>query len=451
MKGRGVYAGLFLALLVLVSGVSTWRMEKTGDAAVAAVDGERVFDPIYALERERISPILPSAYDYRKEGRAPRVKNQGNFGTCWAFASLTALESALMPEEKLDFAEDHMSLQNGFNLNQDDGGEYTMSMAYLLGWQGPVFERDDPYGDGVSPQGLKPVKHVQEIQILPKKDYQKIKAAVYFKGGVQSSLYTSIKNYKSRSVYYNENTFSYCYIGEEKPNHDAVIVGWDDNYPKENFNMELPGDGAFLCASSWGTEFGDGGYFYVSYYDSNIGMHNILYTGVDPVDNYDRIYQTDLCGWVGQLGYGKESAYGVNVYQAGEKENLEAVGFYATDVNTEYEVYMVRQVPEENPGFEERQLVAGGKFENAGFYTVKLETPVELEAGERFGVMMKITTPGSVHPVAIEYQADNTLSLVDISDGEGYISFRGASWESMEEKYGCNLCLKAYTSVRDGA
>ena len=112
---------------------------------------------------------------------------------------------------------------------------------------------------------------------------------------------------------------------------------------------------------------------------------------------------------------------------------------------------MVRQVPEENPGFEERQLVAGGKFENAGFYTVKLETPVELEAGERFGVMMKITTPGSVHPVAIEYQADNTLSLVAISDGEGYISFRGASWESMEEKYGCNLCLKAYTSVRDGA
>ena len=138
------------------------------------------------------------------------------------------------------------------------------------------------------------------------------------------------------------------------------------------------------------------------------------------------------------------------MYQAGERENLEAVGFYATDVNTEYEVYVSRHVPE-TPDFAERELAASGKFENAGFYTVKLDAPVELDAGERFGVMIKITTPGSVHPVAIEYQADNTLSLVDISDGEGYISFRGTSWESMEEKYGCNLCLKAYTSVRDGA
>lgn len=448
MKRKGVYTGLLFALVVLASGISAWTMDRTGDAAV---DGGRDFYPVYAMDKSRVAQVLPPKYDYRDMGRAPMVKNQGNFGTCWAFASLTALESALMPGERLDFSEDHMSLQNGFNLTQDDGGEYTMSMAYLLGWQGPVYEKDDPYGDGVSPHGLAPVKHVQEIQILRSKDYQKIKAAVYFRGGVQSSLYTSIKNYKSRSVYYNENTVSYCYMGDEKPNHDAVIVGWDDDYPKENFNMELPGDGAFLCASSWGTEFGDGGYFWVSYYDTNIGMHNILYTGVEPVGNYDSIYQTDLCGWVGQLGYGKESAYGVNVYQAGGDENLEAVGFYATDVNTEYEIYVVRHVPEENPGFEERVTAASGKFGNAGFYTVKLDEAVELEEGERFGVMMKITTPGSVHPVAIEYQADDTLELVDIGDGEGYISYRGTDWESMEEKYGCNLCLKAYTSVRDGA
>ena len=80
------------------------------------------------------------------------------------------------------------------------------------------------------------VKHVQEIQILPSKDYEKIKEAVYLYGGVQSSLYTSLKNYKSRSVYYNQENNAYCYIGPDKPNHDSVIIGWDDNYPKENFN-----------------------------------------------------------------------------------------------------------------------------------------------------------------------------------------------------------------------
>ena len=40
---------------------------------------------------------LPSAYDYRKTGRAPQIGNQGSLGTCWAFASLTALESSLLP------------------------------------------------------------------------------------------------------------------------------------------------------------------------------------------------------------------------------------------------------------------------------------------------------------------------------------------------------------------
>ncbi|MFR2694125.1 MAG: hypothetical protein ACLTBV_29475 [Enterocloster bolteae] len=27
---------------------------------------------------------LPSAYDYRKTGRAPQIGNQGSLGTCWA-------------------------------------------------------------------------------------------------------------------------------------------------------------------------------------------------------------------------------------------------------------------------------------------------------------------------------------------------------------------------------
>ena len=85
--------------------------------------------------------------------------------------------------------------------------------------------------------------------------------AVYLEGGVQSSLYTSMRDYESESVYYNRDTNSYCYIGTEKPNHDSVIVGWDDDYPKENFNMELEGDGAFICTNSWGENFGDQGYF----------------------------------------------------------------------------------------------------------------------------------------------------------------------------------------------
>ena len=102
-------------------------------------------------ETER-SLILPESYDLRIEGRAPSVKNQGQLGTCWAIAATSALESALLPGETMVFSADHMSIQNGYAKSQNDGGAYTMAMAYLASWKGPVLESQDPYGDGYSPK-----------------------------------------------------------------------------------------------------------------------------------------------------------------------------------------------------------------------------------------------------------------------------------------------------------
>ena len=141
-------------------------------------------------------------------------------------------------------------------------------------------------------------------------------------------------SYGNDSEAYNSKTSSYCYIGNEKANHDVVIVGWDDHYEASNFSTVPEGDGAFICVNSWGEQFGDKGYFYVSYYDSGIGMHNLVYTGIESVNNYDKIYQSDICGWVGQLGYNREYAYFSNVYTAKNDEILSAVGFYATDSGT---------------------------------------------------------------------------------------------------------------------
>lgn len=425
----------------------------TGGKSAASSDGQSPCAEIIHRDQEAQSGggdvKLPSAYDYRKTGRAPQIGNQGSLGTCWAFASLKALESSLLPGKSLELSVDHMTLHNSFSMSQDAGGEYTMSMAYLLAWQGPVLESEDPYGDGYSPDGLKPCLHVQDIQILPAKDYEAIKQAVYRYGGVQSSLYTSMRNYQSESVYYNRTTNSYCYIGDEKPNHDSVIIGWDDNYSKDNFNMGLEGDGAFICTNSWGEDFGDQGYFYVSYYDTNIGVHNIVYTGVEPADNYDHNYQSDLCGWVGQIGYGRDSAWFANAYTAGKGENLEAAGFYATDQNTDYELYVARHLGEKaDQTFGQRVKVAEGRLRYAGFYTIPLDQKIVLDDGEKFAIIVKITTPGTVHPVAIEYDAGDGMAEIDLSDGEGYLSFDGDKWEHVEETQKCNVCLKAYTSNR---
>ena len=391
--------------------------------------------------------LLPARYDAREDGRTAPVKDQGDLGTCWAFASLLALESSLLPEESWDFSEDHMSHNPDFNLTQKEGGEYTMAMAYLLSWQGPVTEEEDPYGDGVSPENLKAAKHVQEIWLLPAGDREAIKRAVYRCGGVQSSLYTTLRGGESLLQYYSREARAYYCPEDRTPNHDVVIVGWDDDFPGTSFGSEVPGDGAFLCENSWGTQFGEDGYFYVSYYDANIGKNNVLYAGVEEPDNYDHIYQSDLCGWIGQAGFGEAAAWAVNIYTAAEQERPEAVGFYATGQNTDYEVYLVRQVPD-NPGkkaFASRILSAEGHLDYAGYYTILLETDDILNPGERFGVMVKLTTKGTVHPIAIEYDSGDGKCKVDLEDGEGYISPDGDDWQRLETGQKCNLCLKAYT------
>lgn len=393
--------------------------------------------------------FLPHKYDLREQQRVSAVRDQGALGTCWAFATLTALESTLMPEEQLSFAEDHMTLCNSYGRAQDDGGDYTMSMAYLAAWQGPVLAEDDPYGDGETDPTLTAVRHVQEMQVMKSGDQQEIKAAVFKYGGVQTSIYTTLQNSDSTSVYYNNATNAYCYQGAEKPNHDVVIIGWDDSFSKDNFSTPPEEDGAFICQNSWGESFGDGGVFYISYYDSNIGIHNVVYTKVEDVDNYDSIYQSDLCGWVGQMGYDRESIYGANVFTAKGDEQIEAAGFYATDKDSAYDVYVVKNFTDtDSLAPENRIKVAQGQLSNAGYYTIDFDRPVEVAAGERFAVMLYITTPNAVYPMAIEYEADDITAEVDITDGEGYISIRGSQWNRVEEQAQSNLCIKAYSSRR---
>lgn len=387
---------------------------------------------------------LPYYYSYEEENKAPKVRSQGNFGSCWAFASLTALESSLRPEEDIVFSVDHMVLKNSFIGGMNDGGDYTMSMAYLAAWQGPVSESEDVY-DGQT-KDYKPVKHVQEIQIIGSNNFEEIKKMVYKYGGVQSSLYTSLLNSLSTSTYYNKENYSYCYMGANKPNHDVVIIGWDDNYPKENFNIDVEGDGAFICRNSWGSKFGDNGNFYVSYYDSNIGVHNIVYTGIEATDNYKNIYQTDLCGWVGSMGYkDQNTAYFANVYTSKENEKLEAVGFYATDKDEEYEVYVCTDYNGTESLSNSKMVAASGVFQNVGYYTVKLNQGYKLTKGQKYAVIVKATTPNSTKPIAVEFINDERTKNVDLSDGEGYISLKGVSWENVEENKECNICLKAFT------
>lgn len=444
-------AGAFSALGGEIPEPPVVKQEEGSSLAAAGLladgAGESGADLTLPAAGRLIPEALPSRYDAREKGKEPVIKSQGSLGTCWALVVTSALEAALMPQEHLVFSADHMSLNNGFFITQNDGGDYMMAMAYLSGWYGPVLEEEDPYGDGASPQGLTARVHVQEMQLLEGLGRDEIKEMILRYGPVQTSLYLDRKTTSAALDYYNREHAAYYYPQEETAIHDVLILGWDDDYPRENFQIQPEDDGAYICQNSWGEDFGEDGIFYVSYEDPNIARGGVAYTRVEAADNYDTVYQTDVCGWQGQQGYETESCYFANVYTANGAENLEAVGFYATDRNTSYQVYLVEDF-EDTDSFEQMRWVKSGWQKNSGYYTVELDEPVELEAGERFAVVVKISTPGATKPVAVELYKDEYTQTVTLEGKEGYLSLYGEAWEFTEEKFGTNVCLKAYTTQR---
>lgn len=384
---------------------------------------------------EGTESYLPAKYDLRTRSRASAIRDQGSTSTCWANAALGALESTLLPLESYHFSVDHMTKENAFSVPVSTGGDYTMAAAYLLSWDGP---RDDE---------MEVRKHVQEVQFFEEDDLDAIKWAVYQYGGVSTSIYANVGNSNlNKSSDYNSRTNAYCYRGTQEPNHDVVIIGWDDDYKASNFSVRVPGDGAFICQNSWGKNFGEDGVFYISYYDTHVGAQSVAYTRVEDADNYDSIYQSDRCGWVGSLGYNKEKIMAANVYTADQTEMITAAGFYALGKNTSYQIYMV---PEYRgvASLADRTPVASGKVEQKGYYTVDFDHPVLVDKGDRFAVVILLETPGSTLPMAIEYRSGEKTAQVDVMDGEGYISNNGLDWERVETKANGNLCLKAYGRV----
>jgi len=125
------------------------------------------FDDSYLRRAELVVPLhiaAPSRYDLRTLGWVTLARNQGNCGSCFAFATYSSLESWLLKtaHETWDFSENHLKNYSGFDLTPCTGGDSLSSTAYLVRWAGPVAEVNDPFhdwDDRPSPGG-RPCKYV---------------------------------------------------------------------------------------------------------------------------------------------------------------------------------------------------------------------------------------------------------------------------------------------------
>jgi C1A family cysteine protease len=411
----------------------------------------------------------PSSYDLRSLGKVSPVENQNPSSSCWAFAAYGSLESYLLPAQ-WSFSENNMKDLNGFsvpsplgcqgdNCKCEGGGNQQIATAYLARWggsmqSGPVTSACDPFNPSSCTDTSSctvPQQHVQNVLFLPYRtsytDNNNIKWALQNYGGVYATIYIS------SSSSYNSNTAAYYYSGSSAPDHAVTIVGWNDAYPASNFTNAPPGPGAFIVKNSWGTGWGQQGYFYVSYYDTQFATSQppTVFTA-EPTTNYDTNYQYDPLGWVTSVGSpdigspASNTAWGANVFTATSNQQLSAVSFYAGSVNTQYQVYVYTD-PTSGPIGGTAYTGPSGTITMPGYHTIPLTTTVPLTAGHKFSVVIEITTPGSNYPIPVE-NTQAGYSSTTAQPGQSYLSATGGSWtDTTQMDSTMNICIKAFAKT----
>lgn len=422
---------------------------------------------------------IPSKYDLRYASTVPPVhpvgvtpvKDQYGCGSCWAFGAMASLESYLkLNGVKADFSEEDLNENHGWDPPVCMGGNETMATAYMARWAGPVNEADEPYpywlteqSSGVLPTeepleepatsappvgaapGVATAYHIQNVYWLPQRasftDNTAVKQAIIANGAVAVSFYFD-------DAYYNASTYSYyCNDASLGTNHEIAVVGWDDTWANTKFNSYPPGNGAFIVKNSWGTGWGQSGYFYMSYYDATLHPDAQFYNA-EPVTNYTRIYQYDPLGlteWFDFSGSEATTYWYASVFNASANaKHIEGVSLITPVPNTQYVISVYSNLPGLSPlavvpttGTLVR--TKSGTIPQAGYHTIHL-TAAAVTANKPFSVVVKVTTPGFGYPVPVGRGIPLTTAN-GACPGQSWISADGTNWS-----YGNDfkVCLKAF-------
>ncbi len=390
----------------------------------------------------------PDSFDLRDENRVTSIKDQGNSGSCWTFATYASLESTLSPSQTYDFSENNMknllssSYIDGFDRSANSGGNYQMSTAYLARMSGPILESDDPYDQysTTSPVDLEPAKFINEVMFLPKRDNSSdndlIKWTLVNHGAIYSSIYYD-------NNYYNSNNSSYYYNAGTTTNHAITIVGWNDSYDRNNFDQKPVNNGAFIVKNSWGTTWGDDGYFYISYEDTCIGSKNAHFNATD-IQNYMAYYHDPL-GWGTSVTFSISDFWAANVFEAEKTGKIEVIGFYTPDVDIDYETFVYSGNACDGSGEEELLYSCNGTIPFAGYHTVNINEDTILEEGENFTIVLKLTNNVSPAHMPIENNITAYSSHATAEPGESYYSSTGVTWADLTGYLpDANFCMKAF-------
>ncbi|HSJ58613.1 MAG TPA: C1 family peptidase [Anaerolineae bacterium] len=261
----------------------TFRVDVNVTALTSAVPS-----PAAAVEAEAPTgdaglTAVPAAYNWCDLGGCTPVRDQGSCGSCWAFGTVGALESAILIQ---DGASKDLSEQYLVSCNTDgwgcDGGWWAHDYhewKYASGEPGPgaVYEQAFPYTATDAPCNS-PYVHNETIadwvyigssSSVPTTDA--IKQAIYDHGPVSAAVCVNTDFQLYNGGVFNPTTR--C----RSINHAIVLVGWDDSR------------GAWRLRNSWGPEWGEDGYMWIAYGKSYVGYsaNYVVYGGSVPTPTPD--------------------------------------------------------------------------------------------------------------------------------------------------------------------
>ncbi|MBN1191861.1 MAG: hypothetical protein JXA46_19070 [Dehalococcoidales bacterium] len=363
---------------------------------------------------------LPAAWDWRDLNKVTPVKDQGQAGTCWAFGTLASLESRTgIVEEQLyselyDFSEQNLVLAVDPSYvyqaadRANSGGDSFISTDTLIKW-GTVLESTQPYdittlNTGQCNKNLPPLQRIVNFRIVAAlgisgTDIAEIKTAIQTYGPVMAAFWVDVgSEWPGNGNMYDGFVYDYPSFSDQNDyydaNHMVSLIGWDDTV----LSPRTGNYGAWIAKNSWGTDWGNDGYFYLCYGAGNLQQVGSYHgsAGYEDYNASEHLYYWDEAGLVTGFGFGTASAWMRSVFTAEKAGVLTSVNFWATDSDIQYEIYIRNSA-------DKILRTRSGTCAEMGYYTIPLASPVPLFSGQEFRIDAKITSStGYMYPIPVE-------------------------------------------------